>query len=85
MPCRYVFRVFFIQFFGICIFGMAHGLVFLPVLLSLVGPGEIKAGKPVGPSDIAIGGPEKGEEGGAPGKNEPGVGESSKVPGPTEA
>jgi len=42
----YVFRVFFIQFFGICIFGMAHGLVFLPVLLSLVGPGEINVGAP---------------------------------------
>ena len=26
--------------------GMAHGLVFLPVLLSLVGPGEINVGAP---------------------------------------
>ena len=26
--------------------GMAHGLVFLPVLLSLVGPGEIDVGAP---------------------------------------
>ena len=26
--------------------GMAHGLVFLPVLLSLVGPGEISVGAP---------------------------------------
>ena len=42
----YVFRVFFIQFFGICIFGMAHGLLFLPVLLSLIGPGEINVGAP---------------------------------------
>ena len=25
---------------------MAHGLVFLPVLLSLVGPGEINVGAP---------------------------------------
>jgi len=37
----YIFRVFFQQFFGICIFGAAHGLVFLPVLLSLVGPEQI--------------------------------------------
>jgi len=38
----YIFRVFFQQFFGICIFGMAHGLVFLPVMLSLVGPEQIE-------------------------------------------
>jgi len=37
----YIYRVFFVQFFGICMFGMLHGLVFLPVLLSLVGPPEI--------------------------------------------
>jgi len=38
----YIFRVFFKQFFGICIFGAAHGLIFLPVLLSLVGPDQIE-------------------------------------------
>jgi len=34
----YIFRVFFKQFFGICVFGAFHGLVLLPVMLSLVGP-----------------------------------------------
>lgn len=34
----YIFRIFFKQFFGICVFGVAHGLVLLPTLLSLVGP-----------------------------------------------
>ena len=34
----YVFRVFFKMFFGISVFGLLHGLVFLPVLLSIVGP-----------------------------------------------
>ena len=29
--------------------GMAHGLLFLPVLLSLVGPGEIDVGTPAVP------------------------------------
>merc|ERR1719387_862359 len=40
----YIFRVFFKQFFGICIFGGAHGLMFLPVLLSLIGPAYVDAG-----------------------------------------
>lgn len=40
----YIYRVFFVQFFGICVFGMAHGLIFLPVLLSLVGPPAIDVG-----------------------------------------
>jgi len=34
----YIFRVFFKQFFGICIFGASHGLVFLPIMLSFMGP-----------------------------------------------
>jgi Niemann-Pick C1 protein len=34
----YIFRVFFKQFFGICVFGALHGLVLLPTLLSLIGP-----------------------------------------------
>ena len=34
----YIFRMFFKQFFGICLFGMTHGLMLLPVVLSLVGP-----------------------------------------------
>jgi len=39
----YVFRVFFKMFFGICVFGMAHGLIFLPCALYFVGPPELKA------------------------------------------
>lgn len=34
----YIFRMFFKQFFGICLFGVTHGLVLLPVVLSLIGP-----------------------------------------------
>ncbi|KAJ1491849.1 patched family-domain-containing protein [Baffinella frigidus] len=34
----YIFRMFFKQFFGICFFGATHGLMLLPVVLSLVGP-----------------------------------------------
>jgi len=37
----YIFRVFFKQFFSISVFGVAHGLLLLPVLLVLVGPPEM--------------------------------------------
>ena len=38
----YIFRIFFKQFFGICVFGAAHGLVLLPTLLSLIGPAYVE-------------------------------------------
>jgi len=34
----YIFRVFFQQFFAITVMGLGHGLMLLPVLLSLFGP-----------------------------------------------
>ena len=34
----YVFLSFFKIFFLICVFGLFHGLVALPVLLALIGP-----------------------------------------------
>jgi len=40
----YIFRIFFKQFFGICVFGAAHGLCLLPVLLSLIGPAYVQTG-----------------------------------------
>lgn len=38
----YIFRIFFKQFFGICLFGAAHGLCLLPVLLSIIGPAYVE-------------------------------------------
>ena len=40
----YIFVIFFKQFFGICLFGALHGLLLLPVLLSLIGPDPIDVG-----------------------------------------
>mmetsp|Transcript_9528 Transcript_9528/g.18486 ORF Transcript_9528/g.18486 Transcript_9528/m.18486 type:complete len:1147 (+) Transcript_9528:168-3608(+) len=34
----YIFTLFFRQFFAICLFGFGHGMIFLPVVLSLIGP-----------------------------------------------
>merc|ERR1711968_332201 len=34
----YIFVVFFQMFFGICVFGLAHGMIFLPVVLAIVNP-----------------------------------------------
>lgn len=39
----YIFIVFFKQFFIITIMGVAHGLIFLPVLMSLIGPPPFKS------------------------------------------
>ena len=41
----YIFRIFFKQFFGICLFGGLHGIMFLPTVLSLVGPEYLDYGK----------------------------------------
>ncbi|XP_063850802.1 protein patched homolog 1-like isoform X1 [Scylla paramamosain] len=40
----HVFESFFKIFFGVFIFGVFHGLVFLPVLLSLIGPAPYSTG-----------------------------------------
>ena len=37
----FVFKVFFKIFFLVVVFGLFHGLVFLPVVLSLIGPPPI--------------------------------------------
>ena len=34
----YIFQVFFKMWFGIIIFGVGNGFIFLPVILSLCGP-----------------------------------------------
>jgi len=41
----YIFRIFFKQFFGICLFGGLHGLCLLPVLLSIMGPAYVDVGE----------------------------------------
>merc|ERR1711871_130167 len=55
----YVFRVFFKMFFGISVFGLAHGLIFLPVMLAMVGPEPYlddgkPASRPSTPSSINV-------------------------------
>ncbi|XP_032681193.1 protein patched homolog 3-like isoform X3 [Odontomachus brunneus] len=42
----YVFKTFFRLFSSVVLFGLFHGLLFLPVILSLAGPGERKQNGP---------------------------------------
>ena len=35
-----IFYTFFVIFFGIVVLGISHGLILLPVVLSLIGPEE---------------------------------------------
>ncbi|XP_029156684.1 patched domain-containing protein 3-like isoform X2 [Nylanderia fulva] len=42
----YVFMTFFRLFTSVVLFGLFHGLLFLPVILSLAGPGERKQSSP---------------------------------------
>ncbi|CAM9219494.1 unnamed protein product [Ectocarpus sp. 6 AP-2014] len=43
LSASYVFRVLFKQFFATAVMGLGHGLILLPVLLSLVGPASYRA------------------------------------------
>ena len=43
----FVFKVFFKIFFLVVVFGLYHGLVFLPVILSFIGPSTALSSKPV--------------------------------------
>ncbi|XP_011151061.2 patched domain-containing protein 3 [Harpegnathos saltator] len=42
----YVFKAFFRLFSSVVLFGLFHGLLFLPVILSLAGPGERRQNRP---------------------------------------
>ena len=48
----YVFKTFFKIFLLIVVFGLYHGLVFLPVVLSLIGPGT--SNHSVTPADVPV-------------------------------
>lgn len=50
----YVFRVMFKQFFSTAILGLGHGLVLLPVLLSLVGPASYSSAEAKKPSSVVV-------------------------------
>lgn len=45
----YVFQTFFKIFFLVVVFGVFHGLVFLPVVLSLIGPGTVNKEHSISP------------------------------------
>ena len=38
LSCNQAFRVFFKMFFGIVVAGGSHGLIFLPLCMSVLGP-----------------------------------------------
>lgn len=59
----YIFVIFFKQFFGICLFGALHGLLLLPVLLSLVGPDPVDVGAHKPADNILDGTATKAENG----------------------
>eukprot|EP00752_Nemacystus_decipiens_P003771 g3472.t1 len=44
LSASYVFRVLFKQFFATAVMGLGHGLILLPVLLSLIGPASYSSG-----------------------------------------
>ncbi|CAM9184613.1 unnamed protein product, partial [Scytosiphon promiscuus] len=43
LSASYVFRVLFKQFFATAVMGLGHGLILLPVLLSLIGPAAYRS------------------------------------------
>ena len=46
-------QVFFKMFFAICLFGVLNGLLLLPIILSLIGPGRMKITPPAIPEALA--------------------------------
>lgn len=49
----YIFIVFFKMFFAICLFGVLNGLILLPIILSLIGPGQLDVTPPRIPDAFA--------------------------------
>jgi len=49
----YIFQVFFYMFFLTCMYGLFHGLVFLPIVLANIGPAAFSAVEPhTGPAKV---------------------------------
>jgi len=53
MAGSYIFIVFFKMFFAICLFGVINGLILLPIVLSLIGPGQLSITPPRMPDELA--------------------------------
>merc|ERR1719201_2483551 len=51
MAGSYIFIVFFKMFFAICLFGVINGLILLPIVLSLIGPGQLSITPPRMPDE----------------------------------